>query len=382
MWSRTTGLAFRIAKSSSRGFSNLSPIPAANPTPSAAAAAVKSWRRDYTPGLLTKDELEQYYQEGFVIKHNVFTPQEYQGCVDAINEMVDELATQLHTAGKIKDPHKNAGFLDRLTLLEKQFPSASVIIHKRGILPMAFAELWSHPRLLSIAQQILGKDVGGHPVWNLRAKTPDQTEAIVPWHQDNAYLHYECWNVQQLTAWVPLVPANKQNGCLEMLRRVHRKGLTSSHTGCWANTWYVEVEEKTLEKQLDAKMQQDVVLCEMPVGSVLLFNNLTPHRSLPNKSDIIRWSLDLRWQNPKLPNGSFGANNCIVMSKSDDPSHRIDWGPWTQKNRQTAFLSLEELKRKDAFDTTIWGPWMSLWPITNRNKHTDAYEQSQKNFPK
>ena len=26
-------------------------------------------------------------------------------------------------------------------------------------------------------------DVAGHPVWNLRAKTPQQEQATVPWHQ-------------------------------------------------------------------------------------------------------------------------------------------------------------------------------------------------------
>lgn len=26
-------------------------------------------------------------------------------------------------------------------------------------------------------------DIAGHPVWNLRAKTPQQEQATVPWHQ-------------------------------------------------------------------------------------------------------------------------------------------------------------------------------------------------------
>ena len=47
--------------------------------------------------------------------------------------------------------------------------------------------------------------------------------------------------------------------------------------------------------------------------------------SLPNKSDIIRWSLDLRWQNPKMDNGFYGLKDSVVMRTSDDPNHKIDW---------------------------------------------------------
>ncbi len=33
-------------------------------------------------------------------------------------------------------------------------------------------------------EQILGtKDISGHPVWNLRSKTPQNEATTVPWHQ-------------------------------------------------------------------------------------------------------------------------------------------------------------------------------------------------------
>jgi len=51
-------------------------------------------------------------------------------------------------------------------------------------------------------------------------------------------------------------------------------------------------------------------------------NNLIPHRSLPNTSDGIRWSLDLRWQKPDLPNGFYGLKDNIVMRVPGDDSFR------------------------------------------------------------
>jgi len=37
-------------------------------------------------------------------------------------------------------------------------------------------------------EQLIGPDIGGHPVWNLRPKTPRSHAATVPWHQGKKQL--------------------------------------------------------------------------------------------------------------------------------------------------------------------------------------------------
>ena len=32
-----------------------------------------------------------------------------------------------------------------------------------------------------------------------------------------------------------------------------------------------------------------------------------------------------------------------------------------------------KIDEADEFDTTITGPWIGRWPITNENKHTQAF---------
>ena len=44
-------------------------------------------------------------------------------------------------------------------------------------------DLWSCEKFINLAEQILGPDVAGHPVWNLRVKTPNNEATTVPWHQ-------------------------------------------------------------------------------------------------------------------------------------------------------------------------------------------------------
>ena len=64
--------------------------------------------------------------------------------------------SELYKAGKIKDLCEDADFFTRLTKLEAQYPNASVLVHKQGVLPPEIADLWSSPQLMSAARQFLG----------------------------------------------------------------------------------------------------------------------------------------------------------------------------------------------------------------------------------
>jgi ectoine hydroxylase-related dioxygenase (phytanoyl-CoA dioxygenase family) len=58
----------------------------------------------------------------------------------------------------------------------------------------------------------------------------------VPWHQDAAYLEPIASRTLQLTAWVPLIDANRHNGTIQVVRGGHRSGLIASHQACAGNT--------------------------------------------------------------------------------------------------------------------------------------------------
>lgn len=71
------------------------------------------------------------------------------------------LAEKLHKGGKIKDKCENAGFYERLTLIEQQFKGAAVLLHKMGHFPDGFRKIWSHERLLNVVEQLIGPDIAG-----------------------------------------------------------------------------------------------------------------------------------------------------------------------------------------------------------------------------
>lgn len=331
---------------------------------------------DASIGALTREQHEQFFEKGWVIVHDLVPHAVLEGAIGSVNALVDAVARQLWEAGEITELHAEAGFRKRLALLERQFPGASVLMHKLGVLPQGIRDVWSHDSLMGVAQQLLGadEDIFAHPVWNLRSKTPDNLsagQATVPWHQDNAYLNEECWDKLQVTAWVPLVDTDYRNGCMQVLSGSHRSGGTAEHACCVGGTWYIETTPEEANATLGADVDMDVVTCEVPFGSVLFLNNLIVHRSLPNDSDGIRWSLDLRWQRGGEPNGFHGLKDSLLMKRGGEPFNgTVDWGDWALFDRSQAQNEAMGMTGGKEIDTAIAGPWMKRWPLVHENRHT------------
>ncbi|XP_072048101.1 uncharacterized protein [Amphiura filiformis] len=327
------------------------------------------------------------HQTGFLPLPNLFKPEELDPVREGVAKEVDRLANKLYDAGKIKDKHEDAGLFERLTLIENDFPGASVLLHKAGNLPVVFQKLWTNERLMNIMEQLIGPDIAGHPVWNLRCKTPRNEQATVPWHQDNAYLDPSSQEVLQPTAWIPLLDVNEHNGCLQVARGGHRTGKLAKHVCCVGGTWYVELSEEDMVKTLEVDIKKDLVTCDLPYGGVLLMNNLIPHCSLENYSDKIRWSFDLRYQTPHKSAGFHGVKEHVLFRTKEDPKHVIDWEGFNKTHRTREQMKESETswhtKEDDfEFNTTISGPWMSRWELVHHNRHTAELKKSAESWTK
>jgi hypothetical protein len=309
--------------------------------------------------MLNTSQLDTYKEDGFLIVEGLFNRGELQPAIDDINATVDEIARELQKAGKLHDIFEGEGVYTRLTKLEEACPGVTVKMHIRGILKPAWGRLWSNPKLLDIVQQNIGSEIAGHPVWNIRCKTPVNPLATVPWHQDTAYMVAGCEHTLQPTAWIPLLDARGENGTLQVIRGGHRSGEVFQHhqerkTGN-PKSWYVYIDDNDLP-------DGDIVTCEMEMGSVLFINQLLPHRSTENHSDKIRWSFDFRWQDPSLFNG-MNTTDCILMRTHADPNYQVRWPEWTKKSR-TEIVSLEENTENGSsscVDVTVAGPWLKRW---------------------
>jgi ectoine hydroxylase-related dioxygenase (phytanoyl-CoA dioxygenase family) len=324
-------------------------------------------------GQLSEQQVKQFFDEGFLILENYLEPEELAPSIKVINDMVDEFAHRLYDAGKVKNLYSECGFENRLTMLEKEYPGANIVFYLQyGGQPNKFTEMWTHERLLNLAEQILGtRDISGNPAWNLRPKTPKSEITELPWHQDASYFDNTTYSHLILSAWIPFVDTTLENGCLQVARYAHKRGRVAKHNGCWKDSWFLYMDDEEMTKSLGVDFSKDIVTCEVPFGSVLLFNQLTPHRSLPNTSNGIRWSMDFRWQSANQPSGFFGLKDAIRMRSSEDENYRTDWAPFLAVDRRKRMRDATRTVA-DEFETTNPGPWMLKWPLVNETRHTRA----------
>lgn len=303
---------------------------------------------------LDQEQLRRFHADGFLVLPALLTRAELQPVLDEIAALVDDVALRLQRTGRLRDLHRDLGFYERLTAIDRDCPGVAVLVHINGVLGPALAQLWASPRLLDVAEALLGPEIAGHPVWNIRSKTPLNPLATVPWHQDTAYMAAGCEDTLQPAAWIPLIDATAELGTLQVVRGGHRHGVLRhrperEHGD--ARSWYLRIDEADLPPG-------EIVTCEIPLGSVLLLHQLIPHRSTENRSDRIRWSIDLRWQRPGEPHGYEGIKDPIPMRTAAHPAYRPDWEAWARQNRIAGAMADTP---RDEFDTTVTGPWLERW---------------------
>lgn len=143
----------------------------------------------------------------------------------------------------------------------------------------AFRQLAEDPRLLDCVEALIGPDFNlQHSKLNMK---PARVGSVVDWHQDLAYFPHT--NDDIVTTLVYLDDATQQNGCLQVLPRQHF-GFFDHNTpdGSFAGM---------ISQDLDSGRFGRPVPLEGPAGSVIFMHCLTPHSSLPNRSDRARRTL-------------------------------------------------------------------------------------------
>ena len=107
-----------------------------------------------------------------------------------------------------------------------------------------------------------------------------------------------CDETLVVTAWVPLVDARVENGCLWVLPWEFSEGIMPHKTGGKAG--YLEITPQDLSDFALADGRRPVPM-ELDAGDVLLLHNLSPHASFTNTTNKTRWSLDLRYSDHDTP---------------------------------------------------------------------------------
>lgn len=146
-----------------------------------------------------------------------------------------------------------------------------------------------HPELLALYRTLFGTDVLVHARHIARIVTPHPNMTPTPIHQDFPHIQGtgDTW-----TCWFPLSDCPRNMGPLTVLRGSHKNGYLPVQPAAGAGG---------IEAQL-CPWEREWLEADFEAGDVLTFTSYTVHKALPpSRRDIIRVSLDVRYQSVDQP---------------------------------------------------------------------------------
>jgi ectoine hydroxylase-related dioxygenase (phytanoyl-CoA dioxygenase family) len=216
--------------------------------------------------LLTPDQLSAYHRDGYLVVRNFCSREEIGKLYTAA--LADE-AMSKHAI----DLNDQTGKKTRLSLW---FTPGNDV----------FGYFTRSQKIIGAVERVLDND---SPVCHYHSKLMQKEPRVGgawEWHQDYGYWYKNQFMFPDrlVSVMLALTPANKENGCLQVIRGSHKMGrvnhgFTGEQVG--ADSVMVDNALKTME----------VVYCELQPGDILIFHSNLLHRSEANLSADPRWSL-------------------------------------------------------------------------------------------
>jgi ectoine hydroxylase-related dioxygenase (phytanoyl-CoA dioxygenase family) len=237
---------------------------------------------------LTRDDVEAFDRDGFVIVRGAFTRDELaevEGAIDPIEQAYERYVSE----------QQGGNF--RLTSSGTITFTAHLVTQSATLRDFA-----AHLVIRDLCHDLADGRMRLYWDQSVYKKTGKKQE--FPWHQDNGYTFIE--PQQYLTFWIPLVDVDEENGCPWIARGLHRLG-TLEH-------WLTPIGLKCLEEADDA------VAAPAAAGDIILFSSLAPHRTGPNLKDgTVRKAYILQY----APDGArtFAPDGSVVFQ--NDPARQF-----------------------------------------------------------
>lgn len=287
--------------------------------------------------MLSEPQLSRFREQGFLVVEDVIGPDVREGVVDEYGALMDRLYEGWYADGLVSVPPDGLSFWDKLTQCYKGgfdwFQPFDISLPHDGITdetPMHFGpavfDMVTHPRLLDMVEQLIGPEITSNPIQHVRIKPPlralpeGETRAHITttdWHQDLGVTMPEADNTEFVTVWLAITDATVENGCLQVA-----PGSANAMLPHCART-QLGISEQFLPKK-------EAVPAPVKAGGAVIFHPLTPHSSLPNRSDGFRWSFDLRYNVTGQPSGRSQFPDFVARSRSNPETELRDWRAWRE----------------------------------------------------
>jgi phytanoyl-CoA hydroxylase len=270
---------------------------------------------------LTEEQTEFYRRNHYLHAKGIVPPNLLALAAQVISNWVEELADTWVRQGLLTDKRTDLDFQHRLAELWIAAGKPRYIRSpRRDLIGPEMFEFLKHPILLDIASDLLDtSEISVHGIFNARPKLHDQKWTDTPWHQDAQY-YPDAEKGHVVSMWIPLQKVTEMNSCLQVA------------PGFFSNRLMEGVVDETdflgLRKE-DARILQGISV-EMEPGDILCFNQLLPHRALPNQTDKVRWSMDIRYEATEAATESGKAQGFAARS-AKSPDSVESCGQWISK---------------------------------------------------
>jgi len=267
---------------------------------------------------LTQQHLQHYFEHGYVVVEGALTNDDLQPVIDDYTTIVDEVAHELHGQSLIDGLFEDEPFEKRLARIadeheetyhaDDRFDIGAT--RRRGTF-----EFLRNSHLLDAVEGFVGPEIACNSITHVRAKLPSdearkRNSNVAGWHQDAVFTTTEAHHILQVTVWLPLCDATEENGCLQI-----RPGMHQQRTVYWSSHDLPEIEP---------------VLVPMQKGDVIFIHKLCPHGSGPNRTDGVRWSMDIRYQKNSEPSPRPEWPSLVARSRQD-PASETEYEDWRDR---------------------------------------------------
>ena len=289
-------------------------------------------------------DLEHFSTQGYFIARSLLDPQTDLGPVkEEYSALLDSLANEWYTAGKTSSTYHNLPFGERLCKLTSEgqdclrcfdigLPSQTATDTPIHLGPAVF-NLLRNSRVLDVLESLIGGEIYANPVQHIRIKPPQAAvprallsglTAAVGWHQDMGVVNPEADETTMISVWLAVLDATVENGCLQVVPGSHRGDL-ALHCN------YGEGKREYFQVNIPDKLVgANHYPLPMKAGDVLFFHKKLMHSSLPNTSDSIRWSFDLRYNPVGQPTGRAWLPGFVARSRSHPETELKDPVKWAK----------------------------------------------------
>ncbi len=292
--------------------------------------------------MLTQEQIQDFQENGYLAIDQLLDYElDIKPVIDEYQSLLDELCEQWVAEGLLPHSYSDLPFEHRLVEVYRAgcnyYQAMDIALPNGGVQPdtpihlgpAVFAMLRS-PRLLAAVESLIGGEIYSNPIQHVRIKPPfavvtegDVNNALVSathWHQDNGVALPEADDTQMVTCWVAVSEATPENGCLQVVPKSHRQGITLH---CSTRGNQLGIPDVLVE-------QEEARPLPLKPGGVIFFHPLCKHGSLDNNSDAFRWSFDIRYNPIGQATGRPHFPGFVARSVLDPESEMRDPLEWAR----------------------------------------------------